>query len=77
MMGHRQVEQAALFYEFSLDKHIPADHLLRCMSSLLPQSGHSSLHRVCLLSGVKRSTSHERLGTHLSAQVAVELLITC
>ena len=29
MMGHRQVEQAALFYEFSLDKHVPADHLLR------------------------------------------------
>jgi len=31
MMGHRQVEQAALFYEFSLDKHIPADHLLRAI----------------------------------------------
>src|ERR1700744_5499320 len=29
MMGHRQVEQAALFYEFSLERHIPADHLLR------------------------------------------------
>jgi transposase len=29
MMGHRQVERAALFYEFSLEKHIPADHLLR------------------------------------------------
>jgi transposase len=29
MMGHRQVEQAALFYEFSLDRHIPPDHLLR------------------------------------------------
>src|SRR6186997_52657 len=28
MMG-RQVEQAALFYEFSLDRHVPADHLLR------------------------------------------------
>src|SRR3982751_1524042 len=28
MMG-RQVEQAALFYEFSLERHIPADHLLR------------------------------------------------
>jgi len=27
MMGHRQVEQAALFYEFSLETHIPADHL--------------------------------------------------
>ena len=29
MMGHRQVEQVALFYEFSLERHIPADHLLR------------------------------------------------
>jgi transposase len=29
MMGHRQVEQAALFYEFSLERHIPANHLLR------------------------------------------------
>jgi transposase len=29
MMGHRQVDQAALFYEFSLERHVPADHLLR------------------------------------------------
>ena len=29
MMGHRQVEQATLFYEFSLERHIPGDHLLR------------------------------------------------
>src|SRR5215469_1424270 len=29
MMGHRQVEQAALFYEFSLERHTPADHWLR------------------------------------------------
>jgi len=29
MMGHRQVEQAALFYEFSLERHVPLDHLLR------------------------------------------------
>jgi transposase len=28
MMG-RQVEQAALFYEFSLERHVPADHQLR------------------------------------------------
>jgi transposase len=27
--GTRQVEQAALFYEFSLERHIPANHLLR------------------------------------------------
>jgi transposase len=29
MMGHRQVDQATLFYEFSLEKRVPADHLLR------------------------------------------------
>jgi len=29
MMGHRHVEQAALFYEFSLERHVPAGHLLR------------------------------------------------
>ncbi len=29
MMGHRQVEQAASFYEFSLERHVPSDHLLR------------------------------------------------
>jgi hypothetical protein len=24
MMGQRQVDQAALFYEFSLERHVPA-----------------------------------------------------
>ena len=29
MMGCRRVEQAALFYEFSLERHVPTDHVLR------------------------------------------------
>ena len=29
MMGPRQVDQAALFYEFSLERHVPATHVLR------------------------------------------------
>jgi len=29
MMGQRQVDQAALLYEFSLERHVPASHLLR------------------------------------------------
>jgi hypothetical protein len=29
MMGDRTVAQEALFYEFSLERHVPADHLLR------------------------------------------------
>ena len=31
MMGERQVDQSALFYEFSLEKHVPADHMLRAI----------------------------------------------
>ncbi len=29
MMGPRQVAPEALFYEFSLEQHVPPDHLLR------------------------------------------------
>ncbi len=29
MMGPRQVAQGALFYEFSIEDHVPTDHLLR------------------------------------------------
>lgn len=29
MMGERTVAQEQLFYEFSLERHIPAGHLLR------------------------------------------------
>jgi hypothetical protein len=27
MMGEQQVDQPALFYEFSLERHVPQDHL--------------------------------------------------
>ena len=39
MMGHRQVEQAALFYEFSLERHVPADHLLRSIDRFVEFEG--------------------------------------
>jgi hypothetical protein len=29
MMGERRVMQEALFYGFSLERHVPGDHLLR------------------------------------------------
>ena len=29
MIGERQVDQGALFYEFSLEKQVPTDHMLR------------------------------------------------
>src|SRR3954451_10408486 len=38
MMGSRQVEQAALFYEFSLERHVPAAHLLRAIDRFVDLS---------------------------------------
>jgi transposase len=38
MMGPRQVEQGALFYNFSLDAHVPADHLLRSIDRFVDLS---------------------------------------
>ena len=39
MMGDRQVKQEALFYEFSLEGHVPADHLLRSIDRFVDLSG--------------------------------------
>ena len=39
MMGPRQEAQAALFYEFSLEAHVPQDHLLRSIDRFLDLSG--------------------------------------
>ena len=39
MMGDRQVKQEALFYEFSLEVHVPADHLLRSIDRFVDLSG--------------------------------------
>ncbi len=39
MMGPRQVEQGALFYNFSLDGHVPADHLLRSVDRFVDLAG--------------------------------------
>ena len=38
MMGERQVDQAALFYEFSLEEHVPADHMLRSIDRFVDLS---------------------------------------
>ncbi len=38
MMGSRQVEQGVLFYNFSLDAHVPFDHLLRSIDRFVELS---------------------------------------
>jgi transposase len=39
MLGPRQEMQEALFYEFSLERHVPDDHLLRRIDALMDFSG--------------------------------------
>src|SRR6202166_892403 len=38
MMGPRQIDQAALFYEFSLERHVPAAHMLRSIDRFVDLS---------------------------------------
>jgi transposase len=38
MMGPRQVDLAALFYEFLLERHVPAAHLLRAIDRFVDLS---------------------------------------
>src|SRR5205809_5369003 len=39
MMGERRVQQEALFYEFSLERHVPEKHLLRSMDRFVELDG--------------------------------------
>jgi transposase len=39
MMGERRVRQDALFYEFSLEEHVPAEHLLRSIDRFVELDG--------------------------------------
>jgi len=39
MMGERQVHQDTLFYEFSLERHVPETHLLRSIDPFVDLSG--------------------------------------
>jgi transposase len=39
MMGERKVQQDALFYEFSLERHVPEEHLLRAIDGFVELDG--------------------------------------
>lgn len=39
MMGERTVIQEALFYEFSLERHVPAGHLVRAIDRFVDLTG--------------------------------------
>ena len=39
MMGERRVGQDALFYEFSLERHVPSEHLVRSVDRFVDLAG--------------------------------------
>ena len=39
MMGDRLIRQESLFYQFRLDDHVPADHMLRAIDRFLDLDG--------------------------------------
>ncbi len=39
MMGERRVAQDSLFYEFNLEGHVPANHLLRSIDRFVDLTG--------------------------------------
>ncbi|PZQ96139.1 MAG: IS1182 family transposase [Cereibacter sphaeroides] len=39
MMGSRQAAQGALFYEFSIEAHVPSDHMLRSVDQFVDLAG--------------------------------------
>jgi hypothetical protein len=75
MMGERQVHQDALFYEFSLERHVPERHLLRLIDRFVELDAlrrelapfYSAIGRPswCRLAAVPRNG----LGAHTFAQV--------
>jgi len=39
MMGYPKIQQDALFYEFSLERHVPETHLLRAIDRFVELDG--------------------------------------
>ncbi len=57
MMGERTVMQEALFYAFSLEDHVPQDHLLRRIDRFVDLAGiREHLSRFTAIWDAPRST---------------------
>jgi hypothetical protein len=60
MIGPRKVDQAALFYEFSLERHVPATHLLRSIDRFvdMPDVGATWRHFTALLASLRLNPNY-------------------
>jgi hypothetical protein len=65
MMGRQARGQERLFYEFSLDEIVPADHMVRRIDAVLDTSW--VLRLLCRRKSTSYSSSHRNI-LHLSLQ---------
>lgn len=75
MMGERQAAQEALFYEFSLERHVPADHWVRAIDRFVDLSeirGHLLLFAAFAVSA--RSTRARACGHETRANARISSL---
>ena len=64
MMGPKQVAQGSLFYEFSIEDHVPSDHLLRKIDRYLNLSEiRADIKELQDVEKVLKAGIGERLGT--------------
>ena len=69
MMGPKQEAQAALFYEFSLEDHVPQDHLLRSIDRFVDLSSIRA-HLAAFCSHTRRRFVGSSFPSHLHSLVA-------
>jgi hypothetical protein len=71
MMDPRQIDQAALLYEFSLERHVPATHVLRSIDRFVDLSHvgamwhHSTVRPAFDRSNNNPQSNHARLELRL------------
>ena len=76
MMGERQVAQGALFYEFSIERHVPADHMLRAIDRFVDLS-ELRAHLASFYSPIGRPSVDPELLIRMLLVGAVRLTATC
>jgi hypothetical protein len=74
MMDERQTDQAALFYKFSLEQHVPADDMLRAIDRFVDLDGVRTLPRLFVYHceaeiGSKQSETLKIMATWLRSTV--------
>lgn len=71
MMGERRGDQWALFYEFPLDQHVPADHLLRAFDRFVEMDGFKAGKAVHVCERLRVPAARQRTQADVDAVITM------